>query len=164
MAGQGAGTDVVMPDPVRALESAERRIAELEAERDVLRVRVNALEAATPDDLLGLVRRLILSGYEGRRGEYTPTYSPLTHNVNEGMDDGCWFCSAPEEHTRDPRPGYYGDPFATHDADCPWVEAMGMLGLDIAPHKVKAQVVVTGGLDERPAESDHRAIEATATG
>jgi hypothetical protein len=59
--------------------------------------------------------------------------SPLTHNVDEGMGDGCWFCGArlQEGGNALDMSKYY----AVHASDCAWVAAMRYLGLDLGLHK-----------------------------
>lgn len=57
--------------------------------------------------------------------------NPLTWST-EGLDDGCFFCGADDKYASG-----LTYRFATHKADCSWVEARRLLGHDIAPHQVE---------------------------
>jgi hypothetical protein len=58
--------------------------------------------------------------------------SPLTRST-EGLDDGCFWCGA--EDIWPPR--LMGDPWADHEPDCAWIEAMQFLGRDLGKHTVR---------------------------
>lgn len=83
---------------------------------------------AEPSGPSVLLERLLWTGtIRHPDGTVDRTYDPITHST-EGLDDGCFFCG----HDADWKQMH---PRQRHYSDCPWIEAMALLGHEHPDHE-----------------------------